>query len=52
MKWITVQEYAEKANLSLAGAYKQIKEKRVRSEKKFGKIVVAFDAERATIKES
>jgi len=40
MKWITVQEYAEKEGICLAAAYKRVKEKRVSSERKFGKIVV------------
>ncbi len=40
MKWITVEEYAFTENISLAAAYKRVKEKRVRSEKRYGKLVV------------
>jgi hypothetical protein len=40
MKWMTVQEYADFKGLSLAGAYKRVKDGRVTSEKKFGKLVV------------
>lgn len=40
MKLMTAQEYADFAGLSLAGVYKQIKEKRVASEKKFGRLVI------------
>jgi hypothetical protein len=40
MKWMTVQEYADYEGISLAAAYKRIKEERAKSEKKFGKLVV------------
>jgi hypothetical protein len=40
MKWMTVQEYADYEEISLAAAYKRIKEGRAISEKKFGKLVV------------
>lgn len=40
MKWITVSEYAKKQGISLAAAYKRVKEGRATSEKKFGKLVI------------
>lgn len=43
MKWVTVQEYAENHGITLAAVYKQIKENRVRSERKFGRLVVAMN---------
>lgn len=45
MKWITVKEYAKKRKISLAGAYKRVAEKRVKSENKFGKLVIRDDDE-------
>jgi hypothetical protein len=48
MKWVTVQEYAEDEGITLAAAYKRIKENRVRSEKKFGRLVVASTPKTAT----
>jgi hypothetical protein len=40
MKWMTVQEYADYEGISLAAAYKRIKEDRANHEKRFGKLVV------------
>lgn len=37
---MTVQEYASYKGICLAAAYKQVKEGRVKSERKFGKIVI------------
>jgi len=39
-KWLTVQEYAQKQGICLAAAYKRIKKEQVRSEKKFGRVLV------------
>lgn len=39
---MTVKEYAEFQGISLAAAYKRVNENRVKSEKKFGKLVVAI----------
>jgi hypothetical protein len=47
MKWVTVKEYAEIKGLTLAAVYKQINENRVKFEKKFGKLVIAYKEERA-----
>jgi hypothetical protein len=40
MKWITVSEYAKKQGISLAAAYKRVKEGRATADRKFGKLVV------------
>jgi hypothetical protein len=40
MKWMTVQEYADYEEISLAAAYKRIKEGRAKSSRRFGKLVV------------
>jgi hypothetical protein len=40
MKYLTVKEYADAEGISLAAAYKRVKENRVRSEKRYGKLVV------------
>lgn len=37
---MTVQEYATLKGLSLAAAYKRVKEGRAKSERRFGKLVV------------
>jgi excisionase family DNA binding protein len=42
MKWITVKEYHELTGIKLATIYKQIAEGRIKYEKKFGKLVVAY----------
>jgi hypothetical protein len=45
MKWVTVQEYAKSEGITLAAAYKRIKENRARSEKRYGKLVVKLEKE-------
>jgi hypothetical protein len=47
MKWVTVKEYAEKKGITLAAAYKQISENRVRSGRRYGKLVVAVEKQAA-----
>lgn len=47
MKWVTVKEYAEKKGITLAAAYKQIAENRVKFERKYGKLVVLFNEKQA-----
>jgi len=42
MKWVTVQEYAEKEGISLPAAYKRVVQGRAKSERRYGKIVVAL----------
>lgn len=39
---MTVQEYANLEGIALSAAYKRVKEGRVKSEKKFGKLVVFY----------
>ena len=43
MKWVTVQEYAKSEGISLAAAYKRVKENRATSDRKFGKLVVKLE---------
>jgi hypothetical protein len=45
MKWVTVQEYAIAEKISLPAAYKRIKEKRAKSERRYGKLVVKLEKE-------
>lgn len=40
MKWMTVKEYHELTGEKLSTIYKQVKEGRLKSERKFGKLVV------------
>lgn len=42
MKWVTVKEYAEIRGITLAAVYKAINENRVKHDRKFGKIVIAY----------
>ena len=42
MKWMTVQEYAQLEGIALSAAYKRVKQGRVKSERKFGKLVVGL----------
>lgn len=43
MKWVTVQEYAVNHGITLAAVYKRIKENRAKSDRKFGRLVVALE---------
>jgi hypothetical protein len=45
MKWVTVQEYAKSEGITLAAAYKRIKENRAKSERRYGKLVVRLEKE-------
>lgn len=45
---MTVQEYATFKRLSLAAAYKRVKEGRAKSERKFGKIIVGVPEKELT----
>jgi len=40
MKWITVSEMAKIEGLTIQAIYKRIREGRIKSERKFGKLVV------------
>lgn len=40
MKWMTVKEYSDFKGKSLAAIYKQVKEGRVKFERKFGRLVI------------
>ena len=46
MKWLTVEEYAKIEGISIPAVYKRVKENRVKSEKKFGRIVIKYDFEK------
>jgi predicted DNA-binding transcriptional regulator AlpA len=43
MKWLTVEEYAKIEGISIPAVYKRVKENRVKSERKFGRIVIKHE---------
>jgi hypothetical protein len=47
MKWMTVKEYHELTGEKLSTIYKQVKENRIKSDRKFGKLVIGVKEKEA-----